>query len=197
LSTSRLAGRRPIKPSLLFPNAIFKRRPHHCDQRGQGAVPISLYFAITTSCFASLPPISAAFTRNTGQAGRAGDGPTTGATTAAPASRAQESRRKDSYVLSRPKAAAILSASRRPCYSIRPAGSARRRHDLLDGDTLPTINGTGSEDYYNGAWDFGLQSFGYQHNGAPYMVDPEHIGGRYCLYRWHTESPITFDESIR
>jgi hypothetical protein len=68
---------------------------------------------------------------------------------------------------------------------------------FIDGDTLPTINGTGSEDYYNGAWDFGLQSFGYQHNGAPYMVDPEHIGGRYCLYRWHTESPITFDESIK
>ncbi|HEV2485364.1 MAG TPA: glycoside hydrolase family 172 protein [Terracidiphilus sp.] len=68
---------------------------------------------------------------------------------------------------------------------------------FIDGDKLPTINGTGSEDYYNGAWDFGLQSFGYQHNGAPYMVDPERIGGRYCLYRWHTESPITFDESIR
>ena len=29
------------------------------------------------------------------------------------------------------------------------------------------------------------------------MVDPERIGGRYCLYRWHTESPITFDESIK
>jgi hypothetical protein len=68
---------------------------------------------------------------------------------------------------------------------------------FIDGDAMPTINGTGSEDYYNGAWDFGLQSFGYQHNGAPYMVDPERIGGRYCLYRWHTESPITFEESIK
>ena len=68
---------------------------------------------------------------------------------------------------------------------------------FIDGDTMPTINGTGSEDYYNGAWDFGLQSFGYQHNGAPFMVDPERIGGRYCLYRWHVESPITFDESIK
>ena len=68
---------------------------------------------------------------------------------------------------------------------------------FIDGDKQPTINGTGSEDYYNGAWDFGLQAFGYEHNGAPYMVDPERIGGRYCLYRWHTESPITFDESIK
>ena len=35
------------------------------------------------------------------------------------------------------------------------------------------------------------------HNGAPYIVDPERIGGRYCLYRWHTESPIAFEKSIR
>jgi len=68
---------------------------------------------------------------------------------------------------------------------------------FIDGDTTPTINGTGTEDYYNGAWDFGGQAFGYMHQGAPYMVDPERIGGRYCLYRWHTESPITFEKSIR
>ncbi|MGA2671768.1 MAG: glycoside hydrolase family 172 protein [Terracidiphilus sp.] len=68
---------------------------------------------------------------------------------------------------------------------------------FIDGDPMPTINGTGTEDYYNGAWDFGGQPFGYQHNGAPYIVDPERIGGRYCLYRWHLESPITFEKSIR
>ncbi len=68
---------------------------------------------------------------------------------------------------------------------------------FIDGDPLPTINGTGSEDYYNGAWDFGGQPFAYLHNGAPYIVDPERIGGRYCLYRWHTESPIAFEKSIR
>jgi hypothetical protein len=68
---------------------------------------------------------------------------------------------------------------------------------FIDGDKLPTINGTGTEDYFNGAWDFGGEAFGYQHQGAPYMVDPERLGGRYCLYRWHTESPITFEKSIR
>jgi hypothetical protein len=68
---------------------------------------------------------------------------------------------------------------------------------FIDGDTMPTINGTGTEDYYNGAWDFGLQSFANMHQGAPYVVDPEKIGGRYCLYRWHVESPITFEKSIR
>jgi hypothetical protein len=68
---------------------------------------------------------------------------------------------------------------------------------FIDGDKLPTINGTGTEDYYNGAWDFGGEAFANLHQGAPYVVDPERIGGRYCLYRWHTESPITFEKSIR
>jgi hypothetical protein len=68
---------------------------------------------------------------------------------------------------------------------------------FIDGDDLPTINGTGTEDYFNGAWDFGGQAFANQHQGAPYIVDPERIGGRYCLYRWHIESPIAFEKSIK
>ena len=68
---------------------------------------------------------------------------------------------------------------------------------FIDGDPNPTINGTGTEDYYNGAWDFYGNAFANMRQGAPYIVDPEHTGGRYCLYRWHTESFITFDESIK
>ncbi len=68
---------------------------------------------------------------------------------------------------------------------------------FIDGDTLPTIQGTGTEDYYNGAWDFASQPFAFEHNGAPLIRNDEKLGGRYCLYRWHTESPITFEKSIR
>jgi hypothetical protein len=68
---------------------------------------------------------------------------------------------------------------------------------FVDGDDLPTINGTGTEDYFNGAWDFGGQAFANQHQGAPFIVDPERIGGRYCLYRWHLESPIAFEKSLK
>ncbi len=68
---------------------------------------------------------------------------------------------------------------------------------FIDGDQLPTINGTGTEDYYNGAWDFGGKAFAYPHNGAPYLTGDEKIGSRYCLYRWHTESPIAFEKSIK
>lgn len=68
---------------------------------------------------------------------------------------------------------------------------------FIDGDTMPTINGTGSEDYFNGAWGFEGKPYAYLNSGAPYIVDPERIGGRYALYRWHNESPIAFEKSIR
>jgi hypothetical protein len=68
---------------------------------------------------------------------------------------------------------------------------------FIDGDKMPTINGTGTEDYYNGAWDFYGQQFAYQHNGAPVITGGERIGSRYSLYRWHIESPIAFEQSIR
>ena len=67
---------------------------------------------------------------------------------------------------------------------------------FIDGDTQPTINGTGTEDYYNGAWGFNGQ-FANMRHGAPLIIDAEHIGGRYCLYRWHTEGFITFEKSIK
>ena len=68
---------------------------------------------------------------------------------------------------------------------------------FIDGDALPTINGTGTEDYYNGAWDFWGKPFANLHHGAPLIENPEKTGGRYCLYRWHTESPIAFEKSIK
>jgi len=68
---------------------------------------------------------------------------------------------------------------------------------FIDGDALPTINGTGTEDYFNGAWGYGGQPYSHEHVGTPYIVDPEHIGGRYCQYRWHLESPVAFEKSIK
>jgi len=72
---------------------------------------------------------------------------------------------------------------------------------FVDGADRPVINGTGTEDYYNGAWNFGgingAVPFSYLHNGAPYIVNPERIGGLYALYRWHLEDPVTFEKSIK
>src|ERR1700704_2709273 len=61
-------------------------------------------------------------------------------------------------------------------------------------ETKPTTIGTGSEDYFNGAWDFGGRDgavpFAHLYNGAPFIQSAERTGGRYCLYRWHTDNPV-------
>jgi len=72
---------------------------------------------------------------------------------------------------------------------------------FIDDESKPAINGTGTEDYFNGAWDFGgidgAVPFSFRHNGAPLIVDAEHAGGRYCLYRWHSDNPIAFTRYLK
>jgi hypothetical protein len=67
---------------------------------------------------------------------------------------------------------------------------------FVDGESLPSINGTGSEDYFLGAWDFGGHAFSYALFGAP-VVGQEVAGGRSSVYRFHLDSPIPFTKSLR
>lgn len=68
---------------------------------------------------------------------------------------------------------------------------------FVDGEKLPSINGTGSEDYFLGAWDFGGgKPFAYNLFGAP-QAGPERAGSRWSMYRFHLDSPITFTKSLR
>ena len=67
---------------------------------------------------------------------------------------------------------------------------------FVDGEKMPSINGTGSEDYFLGAWDFAGKPFSYQLFGAP-VVGPEKKGSKWSLYRFHLDSPITFQKSLR
>jgi hypothetical protein len=67
---------------------------------------------------------------------------------------------------------------------------------FVDDDATPAINGTGSEDYFLGAWDFGGKPFSYQLYGAP-VVGPELAGSRSSVYRFHLDAPITFRRSFK
>jgi hypothetical protein len=67
---------------------------------------------------------------------------------------------------------------------------------FVDGESRPSINGTGSEDYFLGAWDFGGHPFFYRFYGAP-VVGEERAGGKSSVYRFHLDSPITFTKSLR
>jgi hypothetical protein len=67
---------------------------------------------------------------------------------------------------------------------------------FVDGEQRPSINGTGSEDYFLGAWDFGDHPFSYALFGAP-VKGLEFAGGRSSVYRFHLDSPIPFTKSLR
>jgi hypothetical protein len=72
---------------------------------------------------------------------------------------------------------------------------------FIDDENSPAITGTGTEDYICGAWDFGGKdtaiAFAHLYNGAPYIAIPERTGGRYCLYRWHADAPVTFNRYLK
>ena len=67
---------------------------------------------------------------------------------------------------------------------------------FVDGETTPSINGTGTEDYFLGAWDFGSHPFAYASYGAPIKGD-ELAGSRSSVYRFHLDSPIPFTKSLK
>lgn len=66
----------------------------------------------------------------------------------------------------------------------------------VDGDTLPSIQGTGTEDYFLSAW--GLNEHQFPYFGCTYLSsDPSNLGMRTTTYRWHIDDPIRFQESLR
>jgi Protein of unknown function (DUF2961) len=67
---------------------------------------------------------------------------------------------------------------------------------FIDGETSPSITGTGSEDYFLGAYGFGGHPFSYPLYGAP-VVGEERAGGRSSVYRFHLDSPIPFRKSLK
>jgi len=76
----------------------------------------------------------------------------------------------------------------------------------LDGDDeFPTICGTGTEDYFGGAWNFDVPGTGYTAFTTPYLglnqvLRPDGLYAsqrRFGMYRWHLPDPIRFAEDLR
>jgi len=76
----------------------------------------------------------------------------------------------------------------------------------IDGDgKFPTICGTGTEDYFGGAWNFehpkgeyGIYSTPFL--GLPQIIKPDGLyqsQQRFGLYRWHIPDPIRFKKDLR
>jgi hypothetical protein len=67
----------------------------------------------------------------------------------------------------------------------------------IDGDAeFPTICGTGTEDYFGGAWGFGDRTYSTPFQGYPLCErEPGRIP-RHGMYRWHVLDPIRFAEGL-
>jgi hypothetical protein len=70
---------------------------------------------------------------------------------------------------------------------------------FVDGEAKPRISGTGSEDYFCGAWDFG-KAFWTPYFGVPFYDNGEKGGEKRGIlntcYRWHIQDPVTFTKSL-
>jgi len=64
----------------------------------------------------------------------------------------------------------------------------------IDGETKPSIWGTGTEDYFLSAW--GLEKTSTPYFGVPYF-DDRTIGGHVSSYRWHLHDPVVFNKGIK
>lgn len=67
----------------------------------------------------------------------------------------------------------------------------------IDGDGKnPTICGTGTEDYFGGAWGFG-DTFSTAFLGYPLHEKKAGDIPKHALYRWHVPDPIRFKKDLR
>jgi hypothetical protein len=68
------------------------------------------------------------------------------------------------------------------------------------GKEKPAIEGTGSEDYFCGAWDF-QHAFWNPYNGVPLYDNADKGGEKRSIhntcYRWHILDPVPFTRSLR
>jgi len=68
---------------------------------------------------------------------------------------------------------------------------------FIDGDReYPTICGTGTEDYFGGAWGFG-DIYSTAFLGYPFCRKEAGEIPKHSLYRWHIMDPIRFEKNLR
>jgi len=65
----------------------------------------------------------------------------------------------------------------------------------IDGEAIPSVWGTGTEDYFLCAW--GLEKVQTPYFGVPYFDQWGIVGGHTSAYRWHVNDPFIFNESIK
>lgn len=68
----------------------------------------------------------------------------------------------------------------------------------IDGDKInPTICGTGTEDYFGGAWGFNGETYSTPFLGYPLYRKESGEVPHHGLYRWHVMDPIRFKRDLK
>ncbi len=75
-------------------------------------------------------------------------------------------------------------------------GEGEIKFYIDDDKEYPTICGTGTEDYFGGAWNFG-QEFCAPFSGLSFSAGGERKSSRHSMYRWHILDPIRFKKGLR
>jgi Protein of unknown function (DUF2961) len=65
---------------------------------------------------------------------------------------------------------------------------------FVDGDTTPSVIGTGTEDYFSSGWYFDTGPYSSLYHG---LTIKDTLSGRVSAYRWHLQDPIPFARSLR
>ena len=91
-------------------------------------------------------------------------------------------------------------------------GEGEVKFFIDDDQKYPTICGTGTEDYFGGAWSFGTTDDGIEktfctlYSGYPYYNKNNIVSYPYSnndclpmrgLYRWHIPDPIRFEKALK
>jgi len=64
----------------------------------------------------------------------------------------------------------------------------------VDGESEPSLRGTGTEDYFCDAW--GFREFNRPYYGVV-QFDGHEVGDRVSVYRWHIKDPVRFTRSLK
>ena len=84
-------------------------------------------------------------------------------------------------------------------------GEGEIKFFMDDDDEFPTICGTGTEDYFGGAWNFEHPKgeygvFSGPYTGLPQVIKPDGLyqaQQRFGMYRWHITDPVRFERALR
>jgi hypothetical protein len=85
-------------------------------------------------------------------------------------------------------------------------GEGEIKFYIDDDKQYPTINGTGTEDYFCGSYNFEnqkthqYQEFSTAYTGLPQVIRPNGLYSsqqRFGLYRWHIMDPIRFEKELK